>query len=113
MVTLAQIRELAMALPEVQEKPAWGTPGFYVANKLFARAREDGLTLSISFPKEERAAYIAADPKTFPDIPHFREYDSLAINIQRIKKAELGELLRRAWLLRAPKRLAEGLQAEA
>lgn len=107
MVTLAQIRELATALPGVREKPAWGTPGFYVADKLFARAREDGVTLGICFPKDEREAYMAADPETFPDIPHIRAYDALSINIQRIKKAELGELLKRAWLLRAPKQLTE------
>jgi hypothetical protein len=34
------VRELALALPQAKEKSSYGTPGFRVRDKLFARIRE-------------------------------------------------------------------------
>jgi len=37
MATEDDVRRLALALPEVAERPSYGTPGFRVKDKLFAR----------------------------------------------------------------------------
>lgn len=41
-ITLETIREVALALPEVEERSSYGTPGFFVRKKLFARWHQDG-----------------------------------------------------------------------
>ena len=42
MVTLEDVRRVALSLPDTIEKPSYGTPGFRVKDKLFARVREEG-----------------------------------------------------------------------
>src|SRR5262245_33108084 len=42
MIALDAVRALALALPETTERPSFGTPAFFVKNKLFGRMREDG-----------------------------------------------------------------------
>lgn len=110
MVTYKDIQQLALGLPETTEKLAWGNPAFYVKDRMFAAIRQDGKTVAISFPREERAIYLVTDPKTFPDLEHFKDYDYMAINMKYIKRGELEELLRMAWTFRAPTRLAASHQ---
>lgn len=110
MVTYKDIQRLALSLPQTTEGVAWGSPAFYVHGKMFAAIRADGKTLAISFPREERAIYLVTDPKTFPDLEHFKEYDYMAIKMKYIKPSELEELLRMAWTFRAPTRLAAAHQ---
>jgi hypothetical protein len=44
-VTLATVRQLALAFPGVEEGFSYGTPGFRVRGKFLARLWEDGETL--------------------------------------------------------------------
>lgn len=110
MVTYKDVQQLALSLPKTTEKIAWESPAFYVEDRMFAAIRKDGKTLAISFPKEERAIYLVTDPKTFPDLEHFKKYDYMAIKMKFIKPSELEELLRMAWTFRAPARLAASHQ---
>jgi hypothetical protein len=47
MVTGDDVRRAALALPETTEKLSYGTPGFRVKDKLFARIREEGDVLVV------------------------------------------------------------------
>jgi hypothetical protein len=42
MSTERDVRELALALADTVEKPSYGTPGFRVRDKLFARIAKRG-----------------------------------------------------------------------
>jgi hypothetical protein len=42
MATEDDVRRLALALPETHERPSYGTPGFRVKDRLFARIHQDG-----------------------------------------------------------------------
>lgn len=106
MVTYRDVQKLALSLPETTEGQAGGKPAFFVRGQMFAAFRQDGETLAISFPKQERAIYLVTDPHTYPELEAFSGYDLMAIKISHIKKAELEELLRMAWTFRAPSRLA-------
>ena len=49
MSTLDDVREIVASLPETIEKPSYGTPGFRVRDRLFAREREDGKCALVRF----------------------------------------------------------------
>lgn len=96
-VTHAEVRELALALPEAEEKPSYGTPGFKVKNKLFARLREDGETLVVKTSFEERDGLIAADPDTYYLTDHYLKYEWVLVRLSRIHVDAMTDLLRGAW----------------
>lgn len=106
MVTYRDVQKLALSLPETTEGQAGGKPAFFVRGQMFAAFRQDGETLAISFPKQERAIYLVTDPQTYPELESFINYDLMAIKLAHIKKAELEELLRMAWTFRSPPRLS-------
>lgn len=109
MVTQKDVERLALSLPGTTEGLVGGRAAYYVKGQMFAAFRPDG-SLAISFPREERAIYLVTDPKTYPDLEQFKDYDLMAIKIEHISKGELDELLRMAWTFRAPQRLAAGHQ---
>jgi hypothetical protein len=50
-------------------------------------------------------ALVADDPAVFFTTPHFAGYPAVLVRLDVIEPAELQELLRDAWLARAPKKL--------
>jgi len=106
MATEDDVRRIALSLPETTERPTWGTPGFRVRDKLFARIREDPDALVLWRPSvEDRDALIAADPATFFTTDHYARHASVLVHLAEVDAAELRELLVEAWLCRAPARL--------
>ena len=57
------VRELALALPETTEKPSYGTPGFRVGDRLFARLHQDGESLVVWVDMDEREALAHTEPR--------------------------------------------------
>lgn len=106
MVTEDDVRRVALSLPETGEKPMYGTPGFYVRTRWFARIREEGDVLVVFCPTEEdKHALIAAEPAKFFTTPHYDGYPTVLVRFQAIDAGELRELLTDSWRLRAPKRV--------
>src|SRR3954470_11729939 len=106
MVTLAQLRKIAMSLPEVTEKPCFGTPAWYVRKKIIARYREeDGDTFVVKCEIDEREALVAANPRKFSVTDHYRNYPMVIVHMKAIGATEVRELLTDGWRMTAPKRL--------
>jgi hypothetical protein len=105
MVTVEDVRRLALALPSTTEKPMYGTPGFYVAKKAFARIREEGDVLVLWVATlEDKDALLAAEPDVFFTTPHYDGYASVLVRMATVEADELEELLEDAWRVRAPRR---------
>lgn len=105
MATEDDVRRIALSLPETIEKPSYGTPGFRVKDRLFARMREEGV-LVVWVPDElDKAALIASDPATFFTVPHYDGHPMVLVRLPAIDATALRELLVDAWRLRAPKRV--------
>ncbi|MEP6952036.1 MAG: MmcQ/YjbR family DNA-binding protein [Ginsengibacter sp.] len=102
-IYLDTVRKDLLALPGITEKVCFGTPAFYVNDKLFARLKEDGKTLVIH--TTEREKWIHSKPKTFFITDHYKSYSYMLINLKTVVPADLKELLTRGWYNRAPKRL--------
>lgn len=107
MVSLTKLRALVLALSEVDEKACYGTPGFYVRNKLFARVHQDSETLVLKVEPGEREAMLAASPKLFSITPHYQDTPWVLVSLARVTEVRLRELLLEAWRIAAPpKRVA-------
>lgn len=103
--TEADVRRLALALPDTTEASPYGTPGFRVHGKLFARLREDGQLVVWVRDLGEKEALLASDGTKFGTTPHYQGHASVLVALPAIGADELGELLTDAWLVRAPARL--------
>jgi hypothetical protein len=114
MATEADVRRIALSLPETTEKPSYGTPGFRVKDKLFLRIRAEpdcGLVVFVA-DLGEKEALLASDPDKFFTTPHYDGHASVLVNLPAIETDELRELIVDAWRLRAPKRLLAAFDEE-
>jgi hypothetical protein len=106
MATPDDVRAVALSLPEVTERPSYGTPGWRVRDRLFARLRDDDTVLALHVVDEQdKAALIAGAPEKFFTTPHYDGYAMVLVRLASVEPAELRELLADAWRVRAPKRL--------
>jgi hypothetical protein len=98
---------MALRLPDSVEGPCYGTPGYRVRGKLFARFWEDGKTLVVGVDRDTREALLEANPRAFYLTDHYRSYDWMLVRLPAVTPRELEDMLRLAWSRRAPKRLRE------
>lgn len=106
MITAADVRRVALSLPETTEKPSYGTPGFRVKDRLFARIREEGDVLVVWCGElEEKEALIASEPDKFFTTPHYDGHPTVLVRFGAVDLDELTELLTESWRIRAPKKL--------
>jgi hypothetical protein len=104
-VTFEAVRRLALAIPKVQEASSYGTPGFKVAGKLFARFHQDGEAVVVRIDPHERAMRMRADPHAFFITDHYLNYPWMLVRLGAVRLEDLRELLQDAWRLRAPQKL--------
>ena len=111
MATCKTVRAIALELPETSEKPCYGTPGFYVKRKLFARMLPDGKTLALKVDLGEREGLLAAAPDVFYLTPHYEGWPMVLVRLDRVEKDDLRERLVEAWRYEAPGKLLARLDA--
>ncbi len=107
MATEEDVRRIALSLPEVIEKPWFGTPGFRVKDKGFLRIRseaEGGLVVFVA-DLDEKDALLAAEPGKFFTTPHYDGYPTVLVDLAQIDVDELTELIVDAWRVKAPPRV--------
>jgi hypothetical protein len=111
--TWEDVRELALALPEVEESTSYRQPCFKVRGKAFAGvSRHDG-AIWARCDREERPLLVETNPDAYRLTPHFERSPAyLLIWLEHIDVSELRERLLDAWLIQAPKRLAAALVGE-
>lgn len=106
MATDADVRTIALSLPEVTERPSYGTPGWRVKDRLFARLRDDDAVLVVFVVDEEdKRALLASDPSVFFTTPHYDGWAMVLVRLDAVGEEQLRELLIDAWRVRAPKRV--------
>lgn len=90
MVTEDEVRNAALALPDVVERSSWGRPAWFAAS-LMARIWDDGV---LTVKTEEREALAGTEPETYFWTPHHdRSPQLVLVRLARIDRKELDELL--------------------
>lgn len=104
-----RLRAICLALPEAEEREAWGDPTFRVRNKIFAmEKRGDGrVSLWCKAAPGGQAHLVAADPERFFVPPYVGPKGWVGMRLDRRPDwSEVATLVRRSYPLVAPKRLA-------
>jgi hypothetical protein len=123
MVSMDDVAQMAMLLPEVVEGAKWGNRTWLVDGKGFAWERPlskadikrygpiappEGPILAIAAEDlGEREAILATNRPGFFTISHFDGYPAYLIQLDIVDRDHLGEALVDGWLCCAPPRLAD------
>ena len=102
-ITRADVRRIALALPETMESSHGHVPDFRVRGKIFAAFPDEPRTVVLKTSPVNLDALVTADEETFWDEWRGRW---LGVRLNRISRRLLRDLVADAWELVAPKRLA-------
>jgi hypothetical protein len=109
-VTFETVREIALALPEVEESTSWGTPAFKVRRKMICRLREEGDVLVVRIDIADKEYLINSQPDVYFTIPHYDGFPAVLVRLQAIERDDLRRLLTAAWRYVAPPKLVARLE---
>ncbi len=122
MATWEDVRQLALALPETNERDSRGVCQWRVKDKLFVWERplrtkeveelgDDAPDGSILAARVEhvgaKEALLTDDPDLYFTTSHFDGYPAILVRLDRIELDELREVVIEAWLARAPRALVK------
>jgi hypothetical protein len=95
------VREIALALPDVEESTIHGAPSLKVRGKLLTcpaihRSAEPN-TLAVRIDRMERAKLVEAEPSIYYVTDHYLDYPTVLVRLSRIDRNSLKDLLGMAW----------------
>jgi hypothetical protein len=107
MVTIEDVRELALSLPRSYEALVRDRVKFRVGQIVYLAFSRDETTMGFAFPKEERPALIESEPDKFlmPEKSDQR-YNWVVLRLAAIDHQEMREIVLDAWRMVVPKRVA-------
>src|SRR6478609_6041333 len=95
------VREIALALPDVQESTIHGVPSWKLRGKLLTCPALDKSvepnTLAVRIDFDQRAELMAAKPRVYYVTDHYVNYPALLVRLSQIDRKSLSDLLRMAW----------------
>lgn len=107
MVTVQDVRALAVTLPRTEEHLIRDYVKFRVGRIVYAAVSPDETIMGFGFPREERAALMAAEPAKFLlERPSDQRYNWIDVRMAMLDLAEMREFVIDAWRMVVPKRLA-------
>jgi hypothetical protein len=92
-------REIALALPGVEESTSYRIPAIKVRGKLFVRLREECDVIVVRIHPTGRAMRMAGDPDAFFVTEHYAPFPYMLVRLSAVAKDDLAELLTDAWRL--------------
>jgi hypothetical protein len=117
-VTWDEVVDFACALPEVTESTSYGTPALKVAGRLLTRLRtppddgdggdggdgggSGGAELMLRCTPHDKAALVGGDDPAFRTTSHYDGHDSVLVDLARVDRDELFELVDSGWYVVAP-----------
>lgn len=121
MATWTDVTRALKPLPAVSSPPgrrewrvkdkalAWERPLRPADRAALGAAAPSGPILAVHVPLDVKEMLLALRPRVYFTTPHFDGWPAILIRLPAISARELRELLRRAWLERAPRKLAAEL----
>ncbi|MDQ7909684.1 MmcQ/YjbR family DNA-binding protein [Phytohabitans sp. ZYX-F-186] len=112
MVTADDVRRVALSLPRAYEALVRDRVKFRVGQIVFVALSRDETEMGFGYPKEERAALIAAEPdKFFMPIKSDERYNWVRVWLAKLDEDEMRELVVDAWRMCVPKKVIAEYEA--
>jgi hypothetical protein len=113
-VTIDNVRELALSLPRTYEALVRDRVKFRVGRIVYLAFSRDETMMGFAFPKEEREALIASEPHKFlmPKRSDLK-YNWIVVRLAAIDEVEMREIVVEAWRMVVPKRVAAAHLSDA
>jgi hypothetical protein len=108
---LIDARRIAMSFPEVTEEPHFEYTSFRVQGKIFATAPPGGEYLHVFVADEDRDGPLLMEPGAIEKLWWGGKVRGLRVTLHSARTPMVADLLKKAWLLKAPKALAAKLRA--
>ena len=107
MITVEQVRALAMTLPRTSEHLIRDQVKFRVGSIVYVAFSRDETVMGFAFPKEEREALVTSEPEKF----HLPRESDMRFNwvhawTSALDEPEMCELVIDAWRMVVPKKVA-------
>jgi hypothetical protein len=112
-ITAAQLREIVLSLPEVEERETWGHPTFRVRDKIFGSLSEDDQSGGFKATVEHQRELVGADPGTYSVAAYTGRYGWVEVKLATADPDELRDIIVEAWRRTAPKRLVSAYDSAA
>ena len=106
------VRKMGLALPEVEEGTAYGSPALNVRGKMFAclaihRSAEPN-TLVVCIDFDQRDELMTEEPETYYLTDHYLNYPCVLVRLSRIRQDALRDLLLMGWRFMSTRQKREG-----
>ncbi|HVJ28958.1 MAG TPA: MmcQ/YjbR family DNA-binding protein [Gammaproteobacteria bacterium] len=105
---IADVRRLALALPEATEAPHFDRTSFRVRDKIFATVGSDGRDMNVFVDDEQREIMVKVDPRAY-ETRMWGKSGYLHVHLAKAKARDVETLLQSAWERKAPKKLVAQL----
>ena len=114
MVTVADVRAVALTLPRTHEAVVRGRIKFRVGQIVYVAFSRDETLMGFGFPKEEREWLVGTEPENFlmPRESDLR-FNWVVVRLAAIDAEEMRGLVIDAWSLCVPKRLSAAYRERA
>lgn len=95
------VREIGLALPDVEESTSWGSPSLKVRGHMFTcipvnkSAEPDSLVVRLRV--EDRDALLAEAPDTYYLPEHYVDWPCVLVRFRRIRRDALEDLIKASW----------------
>jgi hypothetical protein len=107
MATASDLREIALALPEVEERITWESPTFRVRGRIFVILHPSDLRATIKAHKADQAELIQMNPDTFSPAPYTGRFGWISVRLSGVALNDLRLLVTEAWRQAAPRSLIQ------
>ena len=105
-VTVEQIRAVALSLPRAYEAIVRDRVKFRVGQIVFVALSRDETTMGFGYPKDQRDALVAGEPeKFFPPSKSDERYQWVQARLEALDEEEMRELVTDAWRMCVPKKV--------
>jgi hypothetical protein len=96
-LTFDAVRELARALPDIEESTSYGAPSWKIHGKMVAcqaiNKSAEPNSLGVMIPFEQRDELIAAQPDVYYVTAHYVNYPCVLVRLSRVHRDALQDLL--------------------
>jgi hypothetical protein len=106
MPTWKDVTAIGLALPKTEVSTWYRTPAMKVAGKGFLRLRteaEGGLVVLCD--PDKKALLLRSGEPAFYTTPHYDGYPAVIVNLKKVKRGMLIELITESWRRKAPLKL--------